>query len=85
MSKNKQLTGWQKLVRWVIIPLFVVMGITPVIFMTAGPDAARLFANLSTLLVMLVAFAYIVFFDSRLRWPGDDWRTRAAKVLTFSR
>jgi hypothetical protein len=46
---------------------------------------SQIIGNGGTLAVVMVAFGYIVFRDSRRRWPGVPFLIRVGRVLTFYR
>lgn len=57
----------------------LVLGVVLVLAGVPYPGAAI------TAVIVLVAVAYVVFVDSRGRWPGVPWYARLGRVLTFHR
>jgi len=69
-----------------IFPLLMVVAIAVFMYFAGyGATAATLFSNLATVLVIAIAMTYIVFIDSKHRWPGVPLGERFHRVMTFYR
>jgi len=69
---------------WLFIPLVVVCVATLVAFGLTGTGAVTMaIAYLGPLAVIGVAMCYVVFRDSKKRWPNESAFTRFAYVITF--
>ncbi|HTE57860.1 MAG TPA: hypothetical protein VK694_03865 [Verrucomicrobiae bacterium] len=66
-----------------VIPMIGVIGAILWSYIIWGLEAAQWVSLLGTPLVLAFAFSYIVFRDSKQRWPGLSARQRAKKVLMF--
>jgi hypothetical protein len=49
------------------------------------PDAAWWVGNCGVFIWLLIVLTYIVFWDSKKRWPGTTAFERYANVMTFRR
>lgn len=65
--------------------LLAVLAATLVLWFGGARDAAWWMSMLGTFAVLNLVMAYVVFFDSRKRWPTLSWRQRCVRVLTFGR
>lgn len=68
-----------------VIPLLLVIVGSIVLVLMGHRDAAMVFSNLGTVLVILGNLIYIAFFDSRKRWKGSSLSERLIKLFTFQR
>lgn len=60
----------------------------PIVFATLyiwGADTAFWINYLLYGVYMIGALLYVVFWDSRKRWPGVSWSVRLSRVMTFYR
>lgn len=73
------------LLRFLILPLFWVMILALVLEICSYQDIAMLVSLFGTAGVLAICLAYIVFFDSRRRWPDCSTFERFARVVTFYR
>ena len=79
-------TGGQKLLAVFVAPMLAVMAISLSLpLFGVEPGAAQLISRTGCLLVVLGAFAYAVFVDSKGRWPGVSAWQRYVRVVTFYR
>lgn len=70
----------------VIMNLLVLCALGAVVLMMTGHTNMEWFVgNFGTWFVMVGAFAYVVFIDSRKRSPHLTASQRASRVITFSR
>ena len=70
---------------WVIIPLLLVLVATIVLLVLGKFDAAQTIGWLGTIVVLAVALCFVVFFDSKKRWPGASLMERWTNISTFRR
>ena len=68
-----------------VIPLLTVIVPTVALFLLGDKNAAWFDSFGGTILVFFFATVYIVFFDSKSRWPGLTAGERLTKVFTFQR
>lgn len=65
-------------------PFLVILGlmlVNPCVAIYGFVDLAYIL----NLMVIATALAYVVFVDSRKRWPGIPWHKRFTRVVTFYR
>jgi hypothetical protein len=61
-------------------------GVVAVVLLLLGyPDAAWFVGNFGTFLWLIGVLLWIVFFDSKKRWPNTKAMDRAMNVMTFRR
>ena len=69
----------------IIFPLLTVLLLSLILAFMGHITAAQALGGPGTLVVLLLAFAYIVFFDSRGAWKGANWITRIINILSYTR
>jgi hypothetical protein len=70
---------------WVIIPLLLVFAASIVLLLLGKSDAAFDVSWYGTIAVFTVCICFIVFFDSKKRWPGATTWERWTNLITFRR
>jgi len=70
---------------FLVIPLAMIILVAPVVFLLGYQGAAQLISYGGTSLVITVAVCYVVFFESKKRWPNDKAFDRFAKLITFAK
>ena len=69
--------------KWLMAALVGIMAISLLIF-PFSHDGAWWFSVIATLTELIGVMVWIVAFDSRKRWPDQNWRQRLVRLLTFS-
>lgn len=64
-----------------VLPLLVILATAPLLYLLGYPDTAWVVSVPGTLITYLVVLVYIMFFDSRQRWPGLTFLQRAARLF----
>ena len=82
---KKKMSGYDKLLVLVIIPNLLLVIAIVWVFLLVSEDAAWWLSLLGTPGIYIADIIYIVFFDSKSRWPGLTARQRAVKLMTYQR
>jgi len=68
------------------IPLALLILAGPVLLLTGvNPSLIVLIVDGGTVVVIVGALLYVVFYDSRRRWPRLSVRDRLTKIITLQR
>ena len=70
---------------FLVWPLLAIIVVTVVLVLAGQGDLASVVARAGTALVLLWNVIFIVFIDSRKRWPGVPWLNRLANFFTFTK
>ena len=68
-----------------IVAIVAVTQITLVLHYVEYPFAAQLVSTFGVAVVMLCTVAYVVFYDSKRRWPGLSTFKPWTRLVTFQR
>lgn len=82
---HKSTSGGKQLMYLVVLPIFGVIILATVLFFLGYEREASLTSTFGTSLVLFVTVIFIVFFDSRKKWPGQSAKQRFVKLITFDR
>lgn len=77
------MTGLQKLMVFWVVPLIIVTGISVVIGLGGQERQAELFNIIGLSVLMIWTVSYIVFDDSKKRWPETSLLVRIGRLFTF--
>ncbi len=69
----------------VVLLIMVMIAATVVFALTGNSELTQAVSMSGTALVLMGCMVYVVFFDSKRRWPDANARERFAKVMTFQR
>lgn len=69
----------------VVVPLFITIILSAYLQLSGYDKAAIMVSVGGTALSLYCGFAYVVFIDSKKRWPGLTWIQRLTKVVFFER
>jgi hypothetical protein len=80
-----QLLKFIRCTKTLVIPLAAITIAVIVLMATGHLLAAQAVSAFGTMLVLFLNVAYIVFWHSRRRWPGLDWKMRLERVISFKK
>ena len=68
-----------------ILPILIVAMSPPLFHATGYQHYARIGPLMGFLLVFVGAIIYVIFVDSKKRWPGVGWFQRWTRFITLQR
>lgn len=68
-----------------VLPLLLVIAAAIVLIVFGYPNIASVVGYGGTVVVLLLVMLYVVFVDSKRRWPEASTWQRYANVITFKR
>ena len=74
-------TGFKQWLSFLVFPLTALIVIVTLLHFNGYSEVASAVSFLGTPLVVFVALAYVVFFDSKNRWPGLSWQERMSRMI----
>ena len=86
MRWYSRLGGLGRMVLIVVVPQVLVIIAAVVVVATGHPDGAQIVGMMGSMgAMLLLSVPWVVFVDSRNRWPGLRARDRYVKIMTFQR
>lgn len=71
---------------WVIVlPMLLILVLCLPVYLVFGEDVAWILGNMGTGVVYFGVMIYIIFFDSKKRWPTLTCFERMGRLLRFER
>jgi len=77
--------GLRNMMRWVVVPLLINILLDIVLLALGKQNLAMFFGYAGPIGIFTVCVIWIVFYDSKRRWPNNTAWERFNKLISFTR